>query len=112
MDDALKIEPLKDDTSAWREKSFWRDLLGFFFSNSVLEWRLRKQLKSRPNVWGIGLWPDAEHEEVAKICAEGFAILDQEWSVPNPIRLPKLPLLHTYHERGPNPQSTLFHPPE
>ena len=67
-----QIAPLKDDTSAWREKGFWRDLLGFFFSNSVLAWRLKQQLKSRPNVWGIGLWPDAEHEEVAKICAEGL----------------------------------------
>ena len=67
-----QIAPLKDDTSAWREKSFWRDLLGFFFTNSVLAWRLRQQLKLRPNVWGIELWPDAEHEEVAKICAEGF----------------------------------------
>ena len=69
----MKIEPLKDDTSAWREKGFWRDLLGFFFSNSVLAWRLKQQLKSRPNVWGIGLWPDAEHEGVARICAEGIA---------------------------------------
>ena len=66
------IKPLKDDTSAWREKSFWRDLLGFFFTNSVLAWRLKQQLKSRSNVWGIGLWPYAEHEKVAKICAEGF----------------------------------------
>lgn len=67
-----QIAPLKDDTSEWRDKSFWRDLLGFFFTNSVLAWRLKQQLKSRPNVWGIGLWPDAEHEEVAKICAEGL----------------------------------------
>ena len=66
------IKPLTDDTSEWRDKSLWRDLLGFVFTNSVLEWRLRQQLKSRPNVWGIGLWPDAEHEEVARICAEGF----------------------------------------
>ena len=68
----MVIEPLKDDTSEWRKKSFWRDLLGFFFPDLVLERRLKQQLKSRPNVWGIGLWPDAEHEEVAKICAEGF----------------------------------------
>ena len=68
----LQIAPLKDDTSEWRDKSLWRDLIGFFFTNSVLAWRLKQQLKSRPNVWGIGLWPDAEHEEVAKICAEGL----------------------------------------
>lgn len=72
MNDNPLIKPLKDDTSEWRAKSFWRDLLGFFFTNSVLERRLRQQLKDRPNVWGIGLWPDVEHEEVAKICAEGF----------------------------------------
>ena len=68
----MAIEPLKDDTSAWREKSFWRDLLGFFFPDLVLERRLKQQLKARPNVWGIGLWPDAEHEGVAKVCAEGL----------------------------------------
>ena len=66
------IKPLSDDTSEWRGKSFWRDLLGFFFTNSVLAWRLKQQLKARPNVWGIGLWPDDEHEAVAKICAEGL----------------------------------------
>ena len=68
-----QIAPLKDDTSEWREKSFGRDLLGFFFTNSVLAWRLKQQLKARPNVWGIELWPDAEHEGVARICAEGIA---------------------------------------
>ena len=67
-----QIAPLKDDTSEWRKKSFWRDLLGFFFPDLVLERRLKQQLKSRPNVWGIGLWPDAEHEGVAKVCAEGL----------------------------------------
>ena len=66
------IAPLKNDSSEWRDKSFWRDLLGFFFTNSVLAWRLKQQLKARPNVWGIGLWPDDEHEAVAKICAEGL----------------------------------------
>ena len=66
------IEPLRNDSAEWRKKGFWRDLLGFFFTNSVLAWRLKQQLKARPNVWGIGLWPDAEHEKVAKICAEGF----------------------------------------
>ena len=68
----MAIEPLKDDTSEWRGKSLWRDLLGRFFSNSVLVWRLKQQLKARPNVWGKGLWPDAESEAVGKICAEGF----------------------------------------
>ena len=66
------IKPLSDDTSEWREKSLGRDFLGFFFPNSVLARRLKQQLKDRPNVWGIGLWPDAEHEAVAKICAEGL----------------------------------------
>ena len=68
----MVIEPLKDDTSEWRKNSIWRDLLGFFFPDLVLERRLKQQLKSRPNVWGIGLWPDAEHEGVAKVCAEGL----------------------------------------
>ena len=68
----MPIEPLKDDSSEWRDKSFCRDLLGFFFPDLVLERRLKQQLKARPNVWGIGLWPDAEHEGVAKVCAEGL----------------------------------------
>ena len=42
------------------------------FRDHVLERRLRQQLKDRPNVWGMGLWPDVEHEEVAKVCAEGL----------------------------------------
>ena len=73
MNKVMTVEPLKDDSSEWRDKSFWRDLLGFFFTNSVLAWRLKQQLKARPNVWGIELWPDAEHEGVARICAEGIA---------------------------------------
>ena len=68
----MAIETLKDDSSEWRDKSFCRDLLGFFFPDLVLERRLKQQLKARPNVWGIGLWPDAEHEGVAKVCAEGL----------------------------------------
>lgn len=72
MNKVMTIEPLKDDTFAWREKGFWRDLFGFFFPDLVLVRRLKQQLKDRPNVWGIGLWPDDEHEEVAKICAEGI----------------------------------------
>ena len=72
MENVMPIEPLKDDSSEWRDKSFCRDLLGFFFPDLVLERRLKQQLKARPNVWGIGLWPDAEHEGVAKVCAEGL----------------------------------------
>ena len=79
------IKPLSDDTSEWRGKSFWRDLLGFFFTNSVLAWRLKQQLKSRPNVWGIGLWPDAETEKVARQCAE---IFEEQFGLPNSSLVP------------------------
>ena len=68
----MKVEPLKDDVAEWAAKSWWRGLLACLFRDHVLERRLRQQLKDRPNVWGMGLWPDVEHEEVAKICAEGF----------------------------------------
>ena len=42
-------------------------MLACLFRDHVLERRLRQQLKDRPNVWGIGLWQDDEHEEVRRM---------------------------------------------
>ena len=70
--DLMTIEPLKDDVAEWAAKSWWRGLLACLFRDDVLERRLKQQLKDRPNVWGVGLWPDDEHEEVAKVCAEAL----------------------------------------
>ena len=52
MENVMPIEPLKDDSSEWRDKSFCRDLLGFFFPDLVLERRLKQQLKARPKAFG------------------------------------------------------------
>lgn len=68
----MKIEPLKDDVAEWAAKSWWRGLLVRMLGDLVLERRLKQQLKDRPNVWGVGLWPNEETEEVAKVCAEAF----------------------------------------
>ena len=72
MTTPVKIEPLRDDVAEWAAKSWWRGLLARMLGALVLELRLKKQLKDRPNVWGVGLWPDEETEEVAKVCAEAF----------------------------------------
>ena len=65
-------EPLKDDVAEWAAKSWWRGLLVRMLGDLVLERRLKQQLRARPNVWGVGLWPNEETEEVAKVCAEAF----------------------------------------
>ena len=52
-----ELEPLKDDVTEWAAKSWWRGLLACLFRDDVLERRLKQQLKDRPNVWGVGLWP-------------------------------------------------------
>ena len=79
MNKVMTIEPLKDDTSAWREKGFWRDLFGFFFPDLVLVRRLKQQLKDRPNVWGIGLWQDERLETAAKKIAQ---IFEEQYAMP------------------------------
>ena len=35
--------------------------------------RISEQLAARPNVWGVGLWPDEETERIAQKCAEVLA---------------------------------------
>lgn len=43
----------------------------FCFSRFSFYYReLKKQLLKRPNVWGVGLWPDEETESIAKKVAE------------------------------------------
>ena len=68
----MNIEPLRDDVAEWAAKSWWRGVLSSLFRDDVLERRLKQQLKDRPKVWGIGLWPDEETEEVAKVCADAI----------------------------------------
>lgn len=65
------IKPLYDDVDKWANDNWRRCLKALFSRDLALAQCLKEQLKARPNVWGKGLWPDAESEAVAKICAEG-----------------------------------------
>lgn len=51
------------------------------FVNSEKEFveQLQEQLSVRPEVWGVGLWPDEESEQIAKGCAECFLEI---WDLP------------------------------
>lgn len=66
------IKPLYDDVDKWSTGNWRRCLSSVFLRDFALSQCLRDQLKARPNVWGKGLWPDAESEAVGKICAESF----------------------------------------
>ena len=57
----MKIDPLREEKCpAYRsEEGFARDLL-------------LRQCARRPEVWGVGLWPDVESENVAKVIAHLF----------------------------------------
>ena len=66
------IKPLYDDVDKWANDNWRRCLKALFSRDLALAQCLKEQLKARPNVWGKGLWPDAESEAVGKICAEGF----------------------------------------
>ena len=63
------VQPLRDDV---REKISprrfkWLNLCDNHYSALVKS--LEKQLARRPNVWGAGLWPNAETEDIARKCA-------------------------------------------
>ena len=63
------VHPLRDDV---REKISprrfkWLNLCDNHYSALVKS--LEKQLARRPNVWGAGLWPNAETEDIARKCA-------------------------------------------
>lgn len=60
-----EIEPIHFDLATDAVKF---SLLG----GSGLSRAIRQQLKSRQNVWGIGLWQDEDTEKVARQCAEIF----------------------------------------
>jgi len=51
------------------------------FVNSEQEFveQLRGQLSIRPEVWGVGLWPDDESEMIARECSELFL---EVWGLP------------------------------
>ena len=60
-----------------------------FWHSFHYDWEAGRQIKARlterGNVWGIGLWPDAETEKVARQCAE---IFEEEFGLPNSSLVP------------------------
>ena len=58
----MKLEPLNDGFT--RNCPFWKNRFDHYLDS------INEQLASRPEVWGVGLWQDAETERVAKGIAE------------------------------------------
>ena len=79
------VQPLRDDVeekvSPRRFK--WLNLCDHHYS-ALLE-SLRRQLLRRPDVWGVGLWPDAESESIARKCAEifGYSAMPNDHLIPD-----------------------------
>ena len=68
----------------------WDLVLEHPFGHSFhYDWEAGRQIKARlterGNVWGIGLWPDAETEKVARQCAE---IFEKQFGLPNSSLVP------------------------
>ena len=63
------VQPLRDDVAknVSPRRFKWLNLCDNHYSALVKS--LEKQLARRPNVWGAGLWPDAETEDIARKCA-------------------------------------------
>ena len=77
---SLLIEPLHDDVL--EHHPFWGvKHLGFIdFKGWLLHMSIKRQLKARPEVWGVGLWPDDRLETMAKKIAQ---IFEEEYSMPS-----------------------------
>lgn len=76
----VRIPPLRDDVLQ-RHPNFVNRDWGVSDKKHVYLCRsLAKQLKARPEVWGIGLWPDERIETAAKRLAELFYI---HYAMPN-----------------------------
>ena len=76
----MKIAPLRDDVL--EHHPFWGvkhlgfiDLKGWFLHKSI-----KRQLKARPEVWGVGLWPDEQLEAAAQKIAQ---IFEEEYGMPS-----------------------------
>ena len=75
----VKIEPLRDDVL--ERHPFWGvkhlgfiDLKGWLLHKSI-----KRQLQARPEVWGVGLWPDERFEATAKKIAQ---IFEEQYAMP------------------------------
>jgi len=70
LTDVRNLPPLRDDVAenCGRLRFKWLELVDHH--RSALARSVRRQIKARPNTWGVGLWPDAETDKIAERCAE------------------------------------------
>ena len=82
----MKIEPLKDTVNEGEKKRPWWSLWSLFHDPcSAHSKSLNAQLAARPEVWGVGLWPDEESELIAHKLALSFDLVAD---VPVPAFIP------------------------
>ena len=75
----VKIEPLRDDVLE-RHPFGGVKHLGFIdLKGWLLHKSIKRQLQARPEVWGVGLWPDERFEATAKKIAQ---IFEEQYAMP------------------------------
>ena len=82
--DEISMKPLVFNSADWdlvQAQPFWHS----FHYDREAGRQIKKRLTERGNVWGIGLWPDAETEKVARQCAE---IFEEQFGLPNSSLVP------------------------
>ena len=82
--ESIQWTPLVFNSADWdlvQTQPFWHS----FHYDWEVGLQIKKRLTERGNVWGIGLWPDAETEKVARQCAE---IFEEEFGLPNSSLIP------------------------
>ena len=80
MTTPVKIEPLRDDVLE-RHPFLGVKHLGFIdLKGWLLHKSIKRQLKSRPKVWGVGLWPDERFETAARKIAQ---IFEEQYAMPD-----------------------------
>ena len=78
--ESIQWTPLVFNSADWDlvlEHPFWHS----FHYDWEVGRQIKQKMSKRGNVWGIGLWPDAETEKVARQCAE---IFEEQFSTRDP----------------------------
>ena len=82
--ESIQWTPLVFNSADWDlvlEHPFWHS----FHYDWEVGRQIKQKMSKRGNVWGIGLWPDAETEKVARQCAE---IFEEQFGLPNSSLIP------------------------
>ena len=100
------LPPLRDDVAERYSPSRlkWLNLCDKHYS--VLLKSLRRQMRERPDVWGIGFWEDEQDERIARTCAD---LMARSWGLPNNRLIPEddLCLAMSFGEDDPMPFSEI-----